>query len=202
MLPQLLTQPQQSRFWPGHGDPQHHSMAGSTQEPCLCGYRHSAAPCIGCCCPGTTSSNSFFLPFLCSLERNQGDGINKSHSQPTKPSTCSPGKCTLQTYGLCRDMAVGPGRTTTWGESCAEPGEGQRDGCPITLHELLKDEGICRVLNILCEQAAWPCVDVFIQCLCGNSDLESLVRVCRVWQWESISMCTPGASCRLQSCGH
>lgn len=50
-------------------------------------------------------------------------------------------------------MVGGPGRTTTWGESCAETGEGQRDGCPITLHEVLKDEGICHVLNILCKQA-------------------------------------------------
>lgn len=49
---------------------------------------------------------------LCSLERNQGDGLIKSHSQPAKPPPCSPGKCSLWTHGQCWNMAVGPG----WGK--------------------------------------------------------------------------------------
>lgn len=90
-------------------------MAGSTQEPCLCRSWHSVASCTGCCCRAASRHHLlqlFFLPFLCSLERNQGDGLNKSHSQPTKPPPCSPGKCSLQTRGLCRDMAVGPEQTS------------------------------------------------------------------------------------------
>lgn len=180
MLPQLLAQPQQSYFWPGCGVPKHHSMVGSIQDACFCRSWHSAAPYTGCCCQAASRHHLlqlFFLPFLCSLERNQGDSLNKSHSQPTKPPPCSPGKCSLQTCGLCWDMVVGPEQTMRdqrWGESCAEPGEGQGDGCPVTSPELLEDEGTCPVLTSLQTSRFWPRVDVFTQCVCRNVRLGCL----------------------------
>jgi len=173
------------RLLTGAAKPEMIHIAGSTQDPCLCGSSYSATPCTGCYC-WTASRHHllqlFFLPFLCSLERNQGDGVNKSHSQPTKPPPCSPGKCSLQTHRLCRDMAVGLGGTRAnhgdrcWGESCAEPGEGQGDGCWVILPELLEDEGTCPVLMLLQMSTFWPCVDVFTQYVFRNAGLGCLSR--------------------------
>lgn len=72
---------------------------------------------------------------------------------------------------------VGPEQTMRdqrWGESCAEPGEGQGDGCPVTLPELLEDEGTCPVLTSLQTSRFWPHVDVFTQCVCRNVHLGCL----------------------------
>lgn len=80
----------------------------------------------------------FFLPFLCSLERNPGHGLNKSHSQPAKPPPCSPGKC-----GLCRDTALGLGGTRANHQG---PTLGRGLGQGRGLEELLEGEGTCPVL--------------------------------------------------------
>lgn len=77
---------------------------------------------------------------LCSLERNQGDGVIKSHSQPAKPPPCSPGKCSLWIHGQCWDRAVGQGGTRTNHAGCAGDRAVLSQGCQgvPALSELLE----------------------------------------------------------------
>lgn len=89
----------------------------------------------------------FFLPFLCSLERNPGHGLYKSHSQPAEPPPCSPGKC-----GLCCDTALGLGgtRANHQGPTLGRDlGKDRGLAAPVTVTELLEGEGSCPVLTSL-----------------------------------------------------
>lgn len=77
---------------------------------------------------------------LCSLERNQGDGLIKSHSQPAKPPPCSPGKCSLCTHGQCWGR-VGPEQTSAGERAVLSQGcQGKGVG---TLSELLERPVLC-----------------------------------------------------------
>lgn len=134
-------QSQAQLFLAGCGVPQHHSTVGypgilPLQVLALSTSLHRL---LLLSCLQTPPPPTLLSP-LCSLERNQGDGLIKSHSQPAKPPPCSPGKCSLWTCGHCRDMAVGQGGTMQdqcWGESCAQPGVSGQGG------ELLEGPVLC-----------------------------------------------------------
>lgn len=184
------------------------------QEPCLCRSWHSATPCTGCCCQAAYGHHLlqlFFLPFLCSLERNQGYGLNKSHSQPTKPPPCSPGKCMLQTRGLCQDMTVKLGGTSVnhggpaLGKRAVVSGKNKGMAAWSPCLSCWRMKGPVLWLH----HCKWPHVDVFTQCGCRNMGLGCLShsgtcvqRLVMGKQQYVHARKHAGVSCHLQSCGH